>query len=537
MEIEFVICQLIIFFLPVAAYFKSVKFRRAADNAEKFLGKTRDGAFIIFCFLFMFFASIFILCEGHHWGGDFSLYLAQARAVASGDVNSWLEKQTFIISHSTPGFSPLMYPWGTALILAPIYALFGLNLYAFKLASVFLLAAAWAIFFCFLRLKENFTTAASLVAILMFNANYLFSVDNIMSEFPFLFFSMAAIFFFYKRKSAANFKLYGVLIGVAIFFSVNTRTLGVALLAALILEDIFTLKNFPLKKSAMKKIFPYSAPYLTYGILSAIFSRLLPQIAIQDNAGYLVTFSFKPLDILAQAFYYFETLGTFFLPNLKLIYYNGAEHSLYLLAAILIGALAIFGAIKNFAEDRFLIFYIAFTFAIISAFTAQTGFRYMFGIIPFIVRFAYIGIKNFRPKKFVAISLLTTSLIFSAAAIIIFHAEGRDTNQAYTAAAIETYDFIKKNIPADKVIFFSKPRVLYLNTNVYSYYLLEDEEKSLRWADYVLFKKIDYYPSVAELVKHDKKYVHVYGNEEFNLYQIRKENNFGLDKNSRGSRP
>ena len=524
MEIELVIFQLIAFLLPVAAYFKIEQFRRALDNVEKFLGKINDGAFIIFCFAFMFVASIFILCEGHHWGGDFSLYLAQARAIADGDINSWLEKQTFLISHSTPGFSPLMYPWGTAIFLAPIYALFGLNLYAFKLASVFFLAAAWIIFFLFLRMKENLVTSAVIVGLLMFNANYLFSVDNIMSEFSYLFFSMLAIFFLYKRKSAKSFKLYGVLIGAAIFLAVNTRTLGVALLAALILEDLLTLKNFPFKKSAREKFFPYLVPYLTYGALSVIFSRLLPQIAIQDNAGYLVTFSFKPSDILAQAIYYVESFGTFFLPNIKLIYYNGAEHSLYLLTAMLIGALAIYGAIKNFTEDRFLIFYIVFTFGIISAFTAQTGFRYMFGIIPFIVCFAYIAIKNFRYKKLLAVSLLTTSLLFSATAIIIFHAEGRDSNQAYTAAAIETYDFIKQNIPADKVIFFSKPRVLYLNTNVYSYYLLEDEEASLCWADYVMFKKVDYYPAVEELVKRDKKYIHVYGNEEFNLYRIRKEN-------------
>ena len=523
MEIELVICQLIAFLLPVAAYLKSVKFRRAVDGAEKFLSKVNDGVLIIFCVAFMFAASIFILCEGHHWGGDFSLYLAQARAIADGEINSWLEKQTFTITHSTPGFSPLMYPWGTAIALAPIYALFGLNLYAFKLASVFFLAAAWIIFFLFLRMKESRTAAAVLVALLMVNANYLFSVDNIMSEFLYLFLSMLAIFLLYKRRSAENFKLYGVLIGAAIFLAVNTRTLGVALLAALIVEDLLTIKNFPFKKSARGKFFPYLAPYLTYGALSVIFSRLLPQIAIQDNAGYLVTFSFKPTDILAQAIYYVESFGTFFLPNVELIYYNGAEHPLYLLTAILIGALAIYGAIKNFAEDKFIIFYIAFTFAIISAFTAQTGFRYMFGIIPFIVRFAYIGAKNFRFKKLLAVSLLTTSLLFSATAIIIFHAEGRDSNQAYTAAAIETYDFIKQNIPADKVIFFSKPRVLYLNTNVYSYYLLADEEASLRRADYVLFKKIDYYPAVEALVKRDKKYVHVFGNEEFNLYQIRKD--------------
>lgn len=524
MENVLTLCQLLSYLLPIVAYLKIDRFRRKVDNAEKFLGKLHDGAFVAFCFAFMFTAAIFLLHKGSNWGGDFSLYIAQARAILTGEIDPWLAKQSFIIEHSPPGFSPLMYPWGTSLLILPVYALVGLNLYAFKLISVFCMAAAWATLFLLFRMKENFVTAAVLVAVVMFNANYLVSIDNVISEFPYLFLSVLAIFFVCKRQSTKNFKLYGVLVGAAIFFAANTRALGVALLLALIVEDAITLaKNFPLKKISVKKFLPHAMPYITYGVLSKIFSLWLPQIPIQDNAGYLVTFSFKPADLLGQAIYYVHTFGTIFLVDLKSMYFIDPNNFLYPLMGIVVVVLAIFGAIKIFADSRFIVVYVAITFAIILAFHEWSGIRYIFGLIPFIVYFMFKGVESFRLpklKKFLAISVVSISLFFSAATIIFLQASGWNSNQAYTADAVATYEFIKQNVPDDKVVFFFKPRVLYLNTNVYSYFRWEDSEESLQSADYVLLTVGDDYPRLAEAVKNNKKYAHIYSNKTFDLYRI-----------------
>ncbi|MBD3879062.1 MAG: glycosyltransferase family 39 protein [Quinella sp. 1Q5] len=519
MEKVLSLCQLIIYFLPIVAYFKSNRFRRKVDNAEKFLGKLHTGAFLLFCFAFMFFVAIFLLHTGSNWGGDFSLYIAQARAILTGEIDPWLEKQSFIIAHSSPGFSPLMYPWGTSLLILPVYSLFGLNLYAFKLISVFCMAAAWITLFLLLRMKENSVTAIVLVAVMMFNANYIFFIDNVLSEFPYLFLSMLAIFFVYKRALTKNFKLYGVLAGAAIFFAANTRALGIALLLALIVEDFLSVvKNF-----SVKKILPHTVPYITYGLLSAIFSLCLPQIAIQDNVGYLASFSFKPTDILGQMIYYMHTFGTLFLVDLKSMYFIDPDNVLYPLTGIFIVALSIFGAVKNFSESRFIVFYVAITFAIIFVFHERPGLRYVFAIVPFVVYFMFKAVGSFRfPKlrKLLAVSVVSVSLLFSACMIIFLQASGWNSNQAYTADAVATYEFIKQNVSDDKVVFFFKPRVLYLNTNVYSYFLWEDSEESLQSADYVLLTESDYYPKLAAMLKDNKKYSHIYGNKTFDLYRI-----------------
>lgn len=500
--------------------------RGRLEKAENFLNRTGDGQFIIFCLTFVFFSSLFVICDGHNWGGDFSQYIAQSRAMLNNDVNSWLEKQSFIISQSTPGFSPLIYPWMTAVILLPIYAIFGMNLFAFKFAEVFLLALAWSAFFLFLRLKENSKVAVILTTILMFNAHYIFLTDNILSECPFLFFAFLSIFLFYRRNfSEGNFAFYSFMLGAAIFFAVNTRTLGIALLIALFLDDFFlSAKNFSLKLSRKKflveKVLPRITPYLTYGILSAIFSQLLPQIPIQNNTGYLVTFSLNVSDIFAQIVYYAKLFGTFFLPDVKNIWSQSFENLLIYPAIIFWGILAIIGAVKNFSENRFLIFYVAITLAIVVTFSAHAGIRYIFGIIPFVLYFAYLGIKNLKFKKILAAILLTTSLIFSVISIAIFNF-GKGDNQAYTKEALETYDFINENISDDKVIYFFKPRVLYLNTNNYTYFKEEDAEQSLKLADFVLFTEGDYFPQLKEIVKNNpQKYSKVFGNEKFDLYRV-----------------
>lgn len=502
---------------------KPEKFFHATEN---FFAKLSDGQFLIFCLLFIFFSSICVICDGHNWGGDFSQYIAQSRAMLNNNVDSWLEKQSFIISSSTPGFSPLIYPWMTAVILLPIYAIFGLNLYVFKLTEVFLLAFAWVAFFLFLRLKENSKVAMILTAILMFNAHYIFLTDNVLSECPFLFFAFLSIFLFYRRNiSEENFAFYSFMLGAAIFFAENTRSLGIALLIALFLDDFFLLlKNFSSKiskkKFALEKIFPRLIPYLTYGILSVIFSHLLPQIPIQNNTGYLVTFSLNISDIFAQMIYYAKLFGTFFLPDVRNVWSQSFGNILIYPAMIFWGILAIFGAVKNFSANRFLIFYVAITLAIVVCFGAHAGIRYIFGIIPFVLYFAYLGIKNFRAKKIVAVGLLALSLIASIMSIAIFNF-GEGDNRAYTQEALETYAFINENISDDKVIYFFKPRVLYLNTNNYTYFKREDEEKSLKRADYVLLTEGDYFPALKEILKNNpQKYSKVFGNEKFDLYQI-----------------
>ena len=89
--------------------------------------------FIIFIVYIILASSI--LTIGHDWGDDFSAYIMQAASLIQGELHNFIEENTFTIQESSRVLGPVIYPWGYPLLIAPIYAAFGLNLMAFKAVS------------------------------------------------------------------------------------------------------------------------------------------------------------------------------------------------------------------------------------------------------------------------------------------------------------------------------------------------------------------------------------------------------------------
>src|SRR6267378_259209 len=84
-----------------------------------------------FLFVFLLLGIIFFgtVQDGHDWGGDFSIYILQARNFTEHrafDQNSYVPTVESMVNH------PAIYPPLPSLILAPVYAAAGLNYRAFK---------------------------------------------------------------------------------------------------------------------------------------------------------------------------------------------------------------------------------------------------------------------------------------------------------------------------------------------------------------------------------------------------------------------
>jgi hypothetical protein len=137
--------------------------------------------------------AVFLICRarqetGHDWGDDWTLYLRQAEALAKGNVGEVITTNRITVDESSwSTFSPYVYPWGFPILLAPLYAVFGLNIGMFKLLETVL--------FCgFLFLLQRFAArrigeAAALGLVLVLGVNRVFVgwTDYILSEFPYLF--------------------------------------------------------------------------------------------------------------------------------------------------------------------------------------------------------------------------------------------------------------------------------------------------------------------------------------------------------------
>ncbi|MGX2981969.1 glycosyltransferase family 39 protein [Helicobacter sp. 23-1045] len=148
--------------------------------------------------------SALMLYNGHNWGGDFSQYIAQSIALVDGNIPLQVQNNTYIIKNSASGFGPYIYPWGTSLLLAPIYKIFGFNLVAFKVLFCVLYGIFIVIFYHFCR--RFMSAKISAIAVLFFALNPIFLEfnNNILSDIPFMLFSFISVIYFGSLLDSAN---------------------------------------------------------------------------------------------------------------------------------------------------------------------------------------------------------------------------------------------------------------------------------------------------------------------------------------------
>lgn len=158
--------------------------------------------------------------------GDNVNYYNLGKALASGEGYVSITKPVRRpANHHPPG-----YPVIVSLVL-----LFSESFVAVKLANGFLLAASLAL--CFLlvgRLTESYITSFSVCIIMAFNSYLLQYGSWMMSEVPFMFFSLLAIYLLtFEGKKSTAFWIAALITMVAAY---HIRSLGIALLGAFVLH-------------------------------------------------------------------------------------------------------------------------------------------------------------------------------------------------------------------------------------------------------------------------------------------------------------
>ncbi len=164
-------------------------------------------------------------------GGDFALYILHARNLALG------------VPYATTGFvydplnaimSPASYPPGFPLLIAPVYAVAGLDLLAFKLVIVAALVALLPILYALFRPVTGPILAAVTSAAAGLMPDLFDRRDTIQSEIPFTFWCFAALLCYDRIRNGrgrAGFLILALAVSVAM--ACATRTAGVPLAAAL----------------------------------------------------------------------------------------------------------------------------------------------------------------------------------------------------------------------------------------------------------------------------------------------------------------
>ena len=382
---------------------------------------------------------------------DFAAYIMHAANLAEGrpyGATNYIANPEALWLAPSNGYPPV-YP----LILAPVYKVFGLNLRALKVVTVLCFLIFLAIFESLIRSRLSPTLSACALLILGFNPIFWNQRDYILSEFPYLMFSFSALVVIqqtYKALTPEKLKIgAALLLSVLLYCSYGTRTIGIALLVALVLADLAKFKR--------------PSRFMMTAVAATVVFILVQAAFLTSPKGYIEAFHFSPRTMVDNAFYYAKTLSY--------VWQNGLSKQLQIVFALFFTGLAGFSFARSLwmersAQEFYLLCYVA----ILIAWNAEIGLR---GLLPILPLYFVYGLEGFKRiiKPFGTLSrpaIIIVLLLFCGVTYAgEFRKEARQPAEAnvYDPAAQELFSFLRAQTQPSEILIFPKPRSLALFTN------------------------------------------------------------------------
>ena len=462
--------------------------------------------------------------SGHRWADDFSQYIHHAKNIVEGrdyrDTGYIYDPITAVIG---PRFYPPIFP----LMLAPIYALFGLNLTAMKVLTILFFLLFLGIYGLSFRKDLSFPLLAGAVIVLGFNPYFWDFKDEVVSDLPFLFLLylvLWAIQLAYQPGAEERQLRWGqriwrerswpsaILIGAMLYLTVGTRTAGLVLLPALFIFELVRLRRLT--------SFPIIAALVFGGLM------LIQRLVIPGPDGYGDQLIYYPRVILNNLHLYFDSFYA--------IWANGYQAPLQ---AILFGVLlllAAIGAVFRWKKEIGIYELFAGLYLILIAlWRANQGMRFLIPLAPLFIWYVFRGLAQFgriaftvRGRKVPAVtSLVMAAVLLSYVGVYSRTDFGPFKEGVEKKESQELFSFIRQNTQPDDAFLFERPRALALYTNRPSagYSILENEQFTLGLARrlgirYFVVKAGEDY--LRLLVKrYPENFMRVYSNPDFNVYR------------------
>jgi hypothetical protein len=397
---------------------------------------------------------LWTLRPGQNWGGDFSMYMQQAKNLAEGLPYS---TTGYIYNPGYATIGPPTYPPVCPLLLAPVYMVAGLDYEAMKLAMVASLVFSLLFMFLIFRKELSYWPSLAIVALVGFNRCFLGDANSIGSDLPFMALLYLTIFLIQKAydtqaydTQAADPPRLGYLLPAAllIFASYSARTVGIVLLPAVLLYDLLRYRRITL---------PAVLSVVVFGTAAVAQSLLMKS----TDASYLDQYNVGPGVFLHNAMCYVMELAAF--------WHNAYFKLPGAILAAIITALALWGYVASVRRKVTVleIFPVLYVIAVL-LFPGYAGRRYLQPIFPIYLYFAAQGLRQVWLMRNAAIrrtvfAVLLLGITVSYAASFT-RLELEVTEGATKPESMAMFDFIIKQTDPDDVMIFIKPRVMALLT-------------------------------------------------------------------------
>lgn len=457
----------------------------------------------------------------HDWGGDFSLYIHQAKALLDGKVKEIYEVNKFGVENSSYSFySPVIYPWGWPILLSPLIKLAGYNFVLMKLYVMCFFIGVVVLAYILFGKKTGMMQGLVIALCIGLNPALMDHTKHILSELPYLFFVMLS-FLTYEWVLQSKNKHYGklFLLTFILFFSAMIRTEGILLAGAVFITFGIQWAMQRFSKACLiqnKWVFIFGVSYMTLEIICKI---ILPS----GPSSYFEHFQLISMErIKANFFAYLNSLSICFSSFLGPVFIWITLPFFFL------------GLNARKKEDLIIIIYCLLHLLLLLIWPHHET-RYMYMFLPFYFYFLMAGLMwlktDFTLKKIrVEPAIFSFVLIISLLSIDSYHQIITKANQPEIAEgpeateAKEMFHHIITQSKEDDIVVFFKPRVMSLYTGRKSLIVHDQPEKIRNLADYlVLHKQYGNYLQISSLFYNPPPWLDLtFENNRFFVYQVKK---------------
>ena len=406
-----------------------------------------------FLLAFLLLGTVFFgtVRDGHDWGGDFSIYLLQARNFAEHtpfDQNSYVPTEESTISH------PAVYPPLPSLILAPVYATAGLNYRAFKYTLIAFLWLSLPLYYALACRRGLHPLAAAAILLSFGLSSLVLSIKEMVgSDSVFLFFSGAILLFLdlaYQRGWDQRLPLFaGGVTALLLLLCYLSRVTGLALIGAFAIYEFWRARR-P-RKFGVIAILLTAAGMIVY-----------TRIATHAGQQYNTQFPFQPRAYLDHALFYLRTPAALWADAPALVRYTLATLTL---------ALLLVGGMRQFRQPTVAEFYVVLWIAVLIVYSSE-NMRYVMPLMPLLLIYAMLGlvylVSRLRiPDRSRRLVLAMYCLVMvSASAFNLRAIETNGISEGISQKSFaEVCSFLRQQTPADALILSWNPRVFALYTD------------------------------------------------------------------------
>ena len=460
------------------------------------------------------------LRSGHPWGDDFAQYIAHARNLAVGQPYTAIG----ILQNPAVVLGPSAYPPLLPLLLAPVYAVFGLNLTAFKVLIALFLLLGLIVLNEWLKTRKIAAPLRALALLLTgLHPWYWDYKDQILSDMLFVLLGLLALVLWEAWNSKNGMKV-GWLLGLCLLAAIAARSVGLVLWIAILLDAV--LHQYWRKRGFLPAAVVPLAGVILLNLLLPGTGDYLEQArrwdwtVLQRNLSDMITIF---LQIWRSDRLLIGGISLITMLGLGLLV-SGLASRLRQCGAAEFYLLGTLGMILVWPHPQGVRFYLPVFFMLV--YSVLEGWRWLWSQVN------HAGRGAFRPLWLAAVWLIlvlfTTGMLegflkdYQRQPLHAFR-EGIDL-----PASREMFEFIRQETRPDEVVAFFKPRAMALLTGRAAFAPYWDVQQPDRLiedlqafqADYLIVWKPDYEALAVFARENPAHFSMLYENEDFEVFSI-----------------